>query len=112
MDKDLYDWTGGQITVDETVWTRWREVLTGSQGLVSGAPWKFKRQIGDQSLGPVARAVWTRMGKIALEITQTHRCSCVDREEDDDWRGCQELVTGDVWIKKNKTGETVRLPEP
>jgi len=35
----------------------------------------------------------------------------VDRGEDDDWRGCQELVTGDVWIKKNKTGETVRLLE-
>ena len=51
------------------------------------------------------------MGKIALEVTQTSRCSCVDREEDDDWRGRQELVTGDVWIK-NKTGEMVRLLEP
>ena len=29
----------------EAVWTRWREVLTGSQGLVAGAPWKFKRKL-------------------------------------------------------------------
>ena len=36
----------------------------------------------------------------------------MDREEDDDRRGCQEPVTGDMWIKKNKTGETVRLLEP
>ena len=51
------------------------------------------------------------MGKIALEVTQTSRCSCVDREEDDDWRGCQKPVTGEMWLKKNKTGETAKVLE-
>ena len=51
------------------------------------------------------------MGKIALEVTQTHGCSCVDREEDDDQTGCQEPVIGDMWIQKNKTGETVKVLE-
>ncbi|KAI4529066.1 hypothetical protein MG293_020880 [Ovis ammon polii] len=37
--------------------------------------------------------------------------SCVDREEDDYRRGCQEPVMGDMWIKKNKTGETQELIE-
>ena len=36
----------------------------------------------------------------------------VDREEDDDRIGHQEPMTGDVWIKKNTVGETVRLLEP
>lgn len=36
----------------------------------------------------------------------------VDREEDDDGIGHQEPMTGDVWIKKNMIGETVRLLEP
>lgn len=36
----------------------------------------------------------------------------VDREEDDDRIGHQESMTGDVWIKKHATEETVRLLEP
>lgn len=50
-------------------------------------------------------------GKLALEFTQTSGCSYVDREEEDDRRGHQEPVTGDLWIKKNKTGQIVRLLE-
>ena len=42
----------------EAVCTR-REDGTGGQGLVAGAPWRFEGRIGDNSLGPVAAAVWT-----------------------------------------------------
>ena len=43
----------------EAVCTRRREDGTGGQGLVAGAPWRFEGRIGDNSLGPVAAAVWT-----------------------------------------------------
>lgn len=51
----------------EAVWTRRREDGTGGQGLVVGVPWRCERRIGDNSLGPVAGAVWTEMGKIELD---------------------------------------------
>lgn len=60
----------------EAVWTRRREDGTGGQGLTVGAPWRCERQIGDNSLGPVAGAVWTEMGKIGLEVTWTRGWSC------------------------------------
>lgn len=69
------------------------------------------RRTGDKSMEPVTRAVWTRMEKLAREVTRTSSCSYVDGEEDDDWRAHQEPVTGDVWIKKNTMGEMVRLLE-